>query len=198
MSILLTDTFFFLLMLRILFFNWSIIALGFLGSSAGKESTCNAGDLGLIPRSGRSPGEGIGYPLQYSWASLVAQMVKNLPAVWETWFDLWVGKIPWKKAWQPISVFLPGESHEQRSLVVCSPWGCKELDRIEWLSMHTYIFALQCCVSFCCMTKWISYMYTYIPSLLDRRPTPPPPSHPSISSLSIKLSSLCYTAGSHC
>ena len=72
-------------MLRILFFYWSIIALGFLGSSAGKESTCNAGDLGLIPRSGRSPGEGIGYPLQYSWASLVAQTVKNLPAVWETW-----------------------------------------------------------------------------------------------------------------
>ena len=59
--------------------------MGFLGSSAGKESACNTGDLGLIPGSGRFPGEGIGYPLQYSWASLVAQMVKNLPAVWETW-----------------------------------------------------------------------------------------------------------------
>ena len=57
----------------------------FLGSSAGKESTCNAGNPGSIPRSGRSPGEGIGYPLQYSWASLVAQMVKNLPAMCETW-----------------------------------------------------------------------------------------------------------------
>ena len=50
---------------------------GFSGSSAGKESACNAGDPGLIPGSGRSPGEGIGYPLRYSWASLVAQMVKN-------------------------------------------------------------------------------------------------------------------------
>ena len=47
------------------------------GSSAGKESACNAGDPGLIPGSGRSAGEGIGYPLQYSWASLVAQLVKN-------------------------------------------------------------------------------------------------------------------------
>ena len=58
-------------------------------SSVGKESTCNAGDPGSIPGSGRSPGEGIGYPLQYSWASLVAQLVKNLPAMQENW----VGKI---------------------------------------------------------------------------------------------------------
>ena len=54
-------------------------------SSAGKESTCNAGDPGSIPRSGRSAGEGIGYPLQYSWASLVGHLVKNLPAMQETW-----------------------------------------------------------------------------------------------------------------
>ena len=47
--------------------------MGFPGSSAGKESTCNAGDPTLIPGSGRSPEEGIGYPLQYSWASLVIQ-----------------------------------------------------------------------------------------------------------------------------
>ena len=54
-------------------------------SSVGKESACNTRDLGLITELGRSPGEGIGYPLQYSWASLVAQLVKNLPAMWETW-----------------------------------------------------------------------------------------------------------------
>ena len=60
--------------------------MSFPGSSAGKESACNAGDVGSIPGLGRSPGEGIGYPLQNSWASLVAQMVKNLPPVWETWF----------------------------------------------------------------------------------------------------------------
>ena len=61
--------------------------LGFPGSSAGKESTCNAGEPGLIPGSERSPGEGIGYPLQYPWAFLVAQMVKNLPTVKKTWLQ---------------------------------------------------------------------------------------------------------------
>ena len=54
-------------------------------SSVGKESTCNAGDPSSIPGLGRSAGEGIGYPLQYSWASLVAQLVKNRPAMRETW-----------------------------------------------------------------------------------------------------------------
>ena len=58
--------------------------LGFPHSSVGKESACNAGDPGLIPGLGRSTGEGIDYPLQYSWASLVTQLVKNLPAMWET------------------------------------------------------------------------------------------------------------------
>ena len=57
---------------------------GFPDSSLGKESPCNAGDPGLIPGSGRFPGEGIGYPLQHSWASLIAQLVKNMPAMWET------------------------------------------------------------------------------------------------------------------
>ena len=54
---------------------------GFPASSAGKESTCNAGDPSSTPGSGGSPGEGIGYPLQYSWASLVAQLVKNPSAM---------------------------------------------------------------------------------------------------------------------
>ena len=54
-------------------------------SSAGKESTCDAGDPGSSLGLGRSAGEGIGYPLQYSWASLVAQLIKNPPAMWETW-----------------------------------------------------------------------------------------------------------------
>ena len=56
----------------------------FPGGSAGKESACNAGDPSSIPGLGRSAGEGIGYPLQYSWASLVAQLVKNPPAMQET------------------------------------------------------------------------------------------------------------------
>ena len=54
-------------------------------SSVGKESACNAGDLSLIPGWGRAAGEGISYPPQYSWASLVVQLLKNLPAMWETW-----------------------------------------------------------------------------------------------------------------
>ena len=67
---------------------------GFPDSSVGKESACNAGDPSLIPGSGRSTGEGTGYPLQYSWASLVAQLVKNLPAMWETW----VQSLSWEDA----------------------------------------------------------------------------------------------------
>ena len=62
--------------------------MGFPGSSAGKESACNAGDSSLIPGSGRSAGEGIGYPLQCSWASLVAQLVKNPPAKEEIWVQI--------------------------------------------------------------------------------------------------------------
>ena len=55
--------------------------MGFPGGSDGKESACNAGDLGLIPGLRRPPGEGIGYAFQYSWASWVAQTVKNPPAM---------------------------------------------------------------------------------------------------------------------
>ena len=66
--------------------------LGFPGSSAVKESACYERDLGSIPGSGRSAGEGIGYTLQYSLASLVAQLEKNLPAMQETW----VGSLGWE------------------------------------------------------------------------------------------------------
>ena len=81
--------------------------MGFPDNSVGKESACNAGDLGSIPGLGRSPGEGIDYPLQYSWTSLVAQMVKNLPEVRETW----VRSLGWEDllAWQPTPAFMPGE-----------------------------------------------------------------------------------------
>ena len=63
----------------------------------GKESICNAGDPGLIPGLRRSAGEGIGYPLQYSWASLVDQLVKNLPATRETWVQSLVWEDPLEK-----------------------------------------------------------------------------------------------------
>ena len=65
---------------------------GFPDSSVGKEPACNAEDPSLIPGWGRSTGEGTGYPLQYSWASLVAQLVRNLPAKQETW----VGSRGWE------------------------------------------------------------------------------------------------------
>ena len=58
------------------------------------ESACNAGDPGSIPGLGRSAGEGIGYPVQYSWASLVIQLVKNLPALWETWIQTLGWEVP--------------------------------------------------------------------------------------------------------
>ena len=72
--------------------------VGFPGSSAGKESTWNTGDSGSILELGRSPGEGTGHSLQYSWASLMVQMVKNLPAMQETWVQSLVGEL---RAWKP-------------------------------------------------------------------------------------------------
>ena len=99
--------------------NWTD---GFCGGSAGKESACNAGNPGSIPGLERSTGEGIGYPLQCSWASLVTQLVKNPPAMCETWV--------WSLGWEdplekgkrlPTPVFWPGQFHG-----LYSPWDCKD------------------------------------------------------------------------
>ena len=103
----------------------------FPDSSVAKESACNAEDSGSIPGSGRATGEGIGYPLQYSWVSLMAQLVKNLPAMRGPGFDPWVGKIPWRRERLPTPVFWPGEFHGLHR-----PWGCKELDRTEFLEQN--------------------------------------------------------------
>ena len=102
------------------------IFLGFPGGSAGKESACNAGDSNSIPGSGRSPGEGTGYPLQYSWASLVAQLVNNPPAMWETWVQFLSWEDPLEKGMVPTLVFGPGEYQG-----LYKPWDCKELDMTE-------------------------------------------------------------------
>ena len=96
-------------------------SVGFLGSSTGKDSTRSAGDTTSTSGSGRSPGEGIGYPLQYPWVSLVAQTVKNLPGVQKPWVQTLGWEISWRRAWECPPVFLPGESHGQRSLVGYSP-----------------------------------------------------------------------------
>ena len=93
--------------------------MGFPDSSVGNESACNAGEPSLIPGLGRSAGEGKGYLLQCSWASPVAQMVRNLPAMQETW----VGKIPWRRERLPTPVFWPGEFHG-----LYSAWGHKGSD----------------------------------------------------------------------
>ena len=92
-------------------------------SLAGKESACSAGDPGSIPGSGRYSGKEIGYPLQYSWASLMAQWVKSPPAIQETWVRSlgWEDALEKGKATTP--VFWPGEFH--------GPWGCNELDTTE-------------------------------------------------------------------
>ena len=105
------------------------------GGSAGKESACNAGDLGLIARWGIFAGEGMGYPFQYSWASLVAQLVKNLPAMHETWVQSLGQEDPLEKKMEPTLVFFLGEFHGQRSLVGCSLWGHKESDMTEQLTL---------------------------------------------------------------
>ena len=88
----------------------SICVVSTYGASLVAQLVKNAGEPSSIPGLGRSPGEGIGYPFQYSWTCLVAQIIKYLPAVRETWFDLWVGKIPWRRALQSTLVFLSGES----------------------------------------------------------------------------------------
>ena len=105
------------------------------GNSAGKESTCSAEDPSSIPRSERSPGEAIGYPLQYSWASLLAQMVKNLPTRWETRVRSLAWEDPWRRGHgNPLQYSCPENPHGQRSLAGYSPWGCKESDMTEQVS----------------------------------------------------------------
>ena len=99
------------------------MVLGFFGGSDGEESACSVGDLGSTPGLGRSLGGGNGNPLQYSWVSFVAQLVMNLPAMWETWVLPLGWEDPLEKGKASTPVFWPGKFHG-----LYSPWGCKELD----------------------------------------------------------------------
>ena len=111
--------------------EWRFLAIkGFFDSSVG--TACNAGDPGTIPGLGRSPGEGIGYPLRYSWASLVTQLVKNLPAMQETWVQSPGWEDPLERERLPTPVFCPREFY---GLYIYSPWGLKDLDTTERLSL---------------------------------------------------------------
>ena len=97
-------------------------------SSVDKESSYS---IGFDSWDWKSVGEVIDYPPQYTWASLVAQLVKNLPAVWKTWVWSLGGKTPWRREMLLTPVFFLGEFHGLYSL-----WGRKELDTTEqlWLS----------------------------------------------------------------
>ena len=105
---------------------WGKPIRSFPGSSSGRESTCNAKDPSLIPVLGRSAGEG--YPLQCSWASLVAQLVKNPPTIQETWVRSLGWEDPWRREQLPTPLFRPWEFHGLYSL-----WGRKESDTTERL-----------------------------------------------------------------
>ena len=115
-------------------FLLTLLYQGFPDSSVDKESTCNAGDSNSIPGSGRSAGERMGYPLQSSWASLVAQLVKKSACnVGDLRSIPGLGRFPWRRERLPVLVFWPGEFH-----VLYSPWSHKELDVTERLSFHFF------------------------------------------------------------
>ena len=118
------------------------IILGFPDNSVGKESACNAENPGSISGSGRFPGEGIGYPLQYSWASLVAHLVKTQPAMWETWFQFlgWEATLEKGKATHSsiLAWRIPGNSRKNKEGVFClgykvdcsNCWHSKSIKRL--------------------------------------------------------------------
>ena len=93
--------------------------MGFPDSSIGKQSACNAGDPSLIPASGRFAGEGLGYPHQYSWAPFVAQLVKNPPAMRETW----VQSLGWE---DPLE---KGKATHSSILACRIPWTIYEVEK---------------------------------------------------------------------
>ena len=99
----------------------------------GKESACNAGDPGSLPGSGRSAGEGIDYPLQYYWASLAVQLVKNLPAMQETW----VWSLGWENPWVGEGKGYPLQYSAWR-IPWTIPWDLKESDTTEQLSLSVF------------------------------------------------------------
>ena len=108
---------------------------GFLRGSAGKESACNAGDLGSIPGSGSSPGERIGYPLQYFWASLLAQRIKKSTCnAGDLGSIPGSGRSPGGGHGNPLQYSCLENPQGKRSLVGYNPWSHKELDSIERLT----------------------------------------------------------------
>ena len=126
-------------------------ASSFPGSSAGKESACNSGDPSSIPRLGRSPGEGIGYPVQYSWALLVAQIIKNLPAMWESWV--------WSLGWEdPLE---KGKVTHFSILAWRIPWTLWSMGLQRWTRLSNFHFKV-CPHSTHRGTFWIMWYLTQL------------------------------------
>ena len=110
----------------------------------GKESTCNAGDPSSILKLGRSPGEGIGYPFQYYWTSLVAQLVKNPPAMQETWVWFLIWEDPLEKG-KATHFFWPGEFH-----------GVTSRTRLSDFHFHPLMLGLELCKLHFCFAHSLS------------------------------------------
>ena len=160
---LLVSSYSFIYLFLFLFFSYSFIYCltlwkywGFPGNSAGKESTCNAGDPSLIPQSGRSDGEGIGYRLQYSWPSLVTHMVKNPPAKQETQFCSLGWEDPWRRERLPTPVFWENCQYCGEFHGLYGSWGHKESDTTEWLSLsHENTSPMRAGILVCFVQCWI-------------------------------------------
>ena len=122
---------------------------------SGKESACNAGDSSLTTELGRSPGEGTSYQLQCSWALLVMQTVKNLPAMWETWVLSLGWEDPLEKGWQPTPIFLPKESPWTDQPGRLQSMGSQRV-REDWETEHTHLSnvnPLHPCHISCCHSR---------------------------------------------
>ena len=109
-------------------------SMSFPDGSVGKEPTCSSGDLGLIPGSGRYYGEGTGYPLQCSWASLVVQLVKNPPAMGETW----VRPLGWE---DPLE---KGKATHSSIMIWRMPWTVHGVSK-SWTQLGNFHFSLPGC-----------------------------------------------------
>ena len=126
----------------------TLVFLSFPRGSAGKESASNVGDLGSIPGLGRFSGEGKGYPLQHSWGPLMAQLVKNLPAMWETWVQSlgWEDPLEKEKGYplqysgleNSLDCIVHGVAKSQTQLLLslawCGIWGEVCFSAAEFLS----------------------------------------------------------------
>ena len=115
-------------------YSHTLYTRGFPDNSGGKESACNAWDPSSIPGSGRSAGEEIGHPLQHSWASLVAQLVKNPPAMWKTWV--------WSLGWE--DTLEKGKVSHSSILAWRIPWTVQAMGSQSqtWLS-NLHFFCMQ-------------------------------------------------------